>query len=496
MAASSSNSTQTLTTQEMGDAQKVCGHQCEFLAETSEEYHCKRCQCVARELSIAVCCGLHYCLECLSPYHQAGQPCPGCGQEQFGIMPHVRYQRSILALEVRCSMKERGCRWTGKLQDLEDHLDVDKAGCEYVDVECPNKCDKPVPRYAIPHHLERSCPKRDYNCGYCGFTGSYEVVCNDHYPECDSYPIPCPNSCTVVSIEQGTLRTHLRMCPYQEIECEVFGCGEKFQRENLERHMDENASQHVGMMSVALREMSADFATKLREQESESRTRERETADIIREIRREKDTEIAALKKQLEELKITVDSKVSKIKENCSQQMSVIGTHLQVVCGRAPYHFTVSDYTQKVQNDHMWCSPPMYICKNGPKLFLSLQPYGAIGTNARSTHVSLKLGVIEGEYDDNVKWPIRCSITVQLLNQHRNQDHYTVNRGFQWSRPMHRHGIGFFGNEDEHRFISHKDLEWNSHKHTQFLKNDSLLLVVQRIEPHSDIFGDSSTIYT
>ena len=477
MAASSSNSTQSLKTQEMGDVQKVCGYQCEFLAETSEEYRCKRCHCVARELSIAVCCGLHYCLECLSPYDQAGQPCPGCGQEQFSIMPHVRYQKSILALTVRCSMKERGCRWIGKLQDLEDHLDVDRAGCEYVDVECPNKCDKPVPRCAIPHHLERSCPKRDYNCGYCGFTGSYEVVCNDHYPECDSYPIPCPNSCTVVSIEQGTLRTHLRMCPYQEIECEVLGCGEKFQRENQERHMEENASQHVGMVSVALREMSVDFSTKLREQESESRTREREMVEAMR----EKDAEVTALTQKLEKLQ----NSVTELTDSFRSHANMLGRHLQLQVGEPPHHFTIHNFNKRKENNQTWGSPPMYVHRNGPKFGISVRTNGSFGTGARCTHVSVILYTLPGEYDHMVKWPARCSVTVELLNQHRDLNHYRLQRGFHWERQHKRTSIGHFGDPDRHQFISHADLEWNAQKQTQFLKNDCLQIVVVRIEPHA-----------
>ena len=127
----------------------------------------------------------------------------------------------------------------------------------------------------------------------------------------------------------------------------------------------------------------------------------------------------------------------------------------------------------------------MYLCKNGPKVSLTVRPNGSLGTTARSTHVSVLLAAVEGEYDHSVKWPVKCSVSVQLLNQHRDQDHLMVQRGFQWDRPKRHTAIGHFGTTDEYQFISHKALEWNSQKQTQFLKNDCLLLVVTRIEPHS-----------
>ena len=75
-------------------------------------------------------------------------------------------------------MKDHGCEWTGVLQDLDAHLDVNTGDCQFVDVQCPNKCGQSVQKREVPDHLENSCPKRDYNCCYCGFTSSYEVVCN------------------------------------------------------------------------------------------------------------------------------------------------------------------------------------------------------------------------------------------------------------------------------------------------------------------------------
>jgi len=105
----------------MAASRQNTGHQCEFVEQVSEEFQCKKCSLVARDLSITVCCGEYYCQVCISPFQEGSKPCPGCGQEEFSVIPHVRHRKSILALDVCCLMKDRGCEWTGVLQDLDAH---------------------------------------------------------------------------------------------------------------------------------------------------------------------------------------------------------------------------------------------------------------------------------------------------------------------------------------------------------------------------------------
>lgn len=118
-----------------------------------------------------------------------------------------------MILEVYCSMKDNGCMWTGKLEVLTAHIDA----CQYVDIECPNKCSEPVLRYALEHHVENLCPKREYKCIDCGEIATYEVIRGEHSRECEQKEIPCPNHCRVGSIKQGLLQEHLSTCQLQQI---------------------------------------------------------------------------------------------------------------------------------------------------------------------------------------------------------------------------------------------------------------------------------------
>ena len=461
----------------MAASSQAGGHQCEFVEQVSEEFKCKKCSLVARDLSITVCCGEYYCQVCISPFQEGSKPCPGCGQEGFTVVPHMRHRKSILALEVCCSMKDRGCEWTGVLQDLDAHLDVDTGDCQFVDVQCPNKCSQPVQKREVPDHLENSCHKRDYNCRYCGFTGSYEVVCNEHYPQCDSYPIPCPNSCTVVSIERGTLDMHLKMCPYQEVECEVMGCGERFTREELDTHMERSTQKHIALMAVATQRMSREFKEKLR-QESERIEREAERKF------QEKNEQIAELEKQLHQKEQQMAEAVQKVSQefqNKIQEMEKkrlqkeeeLEQRLKMFLTVPPV--ILQNFSQHKAQNSSWTSPPFFTHPGGYKLCLRVWPNGEPGYTAHNSAVTVRLCSMKGEYDETLQWPATFSITVQLLNQHRDQDHYTQSQEIKWNKQAREVTERGWISSLNSIFIRHTDLQWKPDKQTQYLKNDCLL---------------------
>ena len=473
MAASSNNS-------------KRNGHQCEFLTQPSKELLCKSCEHVARDLTMTVCCCQHFCHECITPLQKDSKPCPGCGEQNFGIVPHVRHRKSITALEVSCTMKKRGCNWTGKLEDLASHTDDKNDNCQYVDVECP-KCAHSVPRCDRELHLEELCPKRSYNCCHCGFTATYEEICNVHYLECALKEVKCPNSCREDTIKQGMLQEHLKTCQFQQIECEVPGCNGKFLREDSEKHKENNACKHISLLSAAMQLTSADLRSKLLEQDLLSKERETE---LTRELEK-RDHENAVLKVELQQSKAeikTLQKEIVKLSENFEKHVRVFSQQSRLQAGDSPHHFTIFNFEHRRRYDVTWHSPPMYV-SNGPKISLSVRPNGSLGTNARCTHISVALYAMVGEMDDQINWPIRCTITVELRNQLNSQNHYRIRRGFQWERQKGRKTVGHFGNHpNEHQFISHAGLEWNPQKQTKYLKDNILHLVVISIEPHSQIY--------
>jgi len=94
---------------------------------------------------------------------------------------------------------------------------------------------------------------------------------------------------------------------------------------------------------------------------------------------------------------------------------------------------------------------------------------------------------MSGEFDVTLQWPEKFTITLQLLNQHRDQDHITVTTQFQWLRPgREKYGAEFSIREATSYFtttlIAHTDLEMNAQKQTQYLKDDCLHFRITKIE--------------
>ena len=120
-----------------------------------------------------------------------------------------KQNRKVFELKVYCTMKEQDCSWTGELGGLSRHLE----DCQYVTISCTKGCGASFQRHCLPAHIAESCPKRDFTCQYCGFKSTYEEVCNNHWPKCAKYPLPCPNKCDIAEVQRGSLEQHLNECP-------------------------------------------------------------------------------------------------------------------------------------------------------------------------------------------------------------------------------------------------------------------------------------------
>ena len=217
------------------------GYQCEFVKVAPEDLYCRKCSLVARRLTITDCCGESFCHNCIAGPQQH-QPCPACGENNFNNFKHVKNQRRISQLVVYCRMKERGCGWSGTLEQLETHLDPHQDNCQYVDTECPLNCLKTIPKNNLDDHLAQHCVKRAYVCRYCSFKATYEEVVDTHLPQCKYVPLDCPNRCGA-TFERDFFGDHMKMCRLEEVECELrsVGCGGQFLREDQEEHARENS---------------------------------------------------------------------------------------------------------------------------------------------------------------------------------------------------------------------------------------------------------------
>ena len=161
---------------------------------------------------------------------------------------------------------ERGCRWTGTIGTLDNHI----ATCQFGLVPCPKKCEDDkgtgelhLMMKDLDDHLKIKCPKRAYKCQYCGEKGTYASITEDHNKVCNKKIVPCPNkrSGCPLSIEQGKTKQHVRsVCDYTEVACayQNLGCGVRMLRKDAEKHKREAREKH---MDLALDTVSSQHKT-------------------------------------------------------------------------------------------------------------------------------------------------------------------------------------------------------------------------------------------
>ena len=120
-----------------------------------------------------------------------------------------------------------------------------------------------------------------------------------------------------------------------------------------------------------------------------------------------------------------------------------------------------------------------YTSAGGYKLRLKLCANGR--GNGKDSHISCSVNLMPGEYDDILEWPFQGEVTVELLNQLEDKNHYKQAIHFNDKTPDEykckkkkedTNGWGF------PQFIPHTDLGLNSSTNTQYLMNDTLYFKV------------------
>ena len=247
------------------------GYQCEFIDSIPEDFYCKKCTLVARRLTLCNSCMESYCHACITDTQKQGQPCPTCGEILFQALPQVKYQKRLKELRVYCSLKERGCGWSGTLDQLDTHLDPDQESCQYVDTKCPLNCNMTIPKNKVEQHVAQHCAKRPYICRHCNFKATYKEVVDTHLPECKYVPLQCPNRCGV-TFERDFTEDHMKMCRLEEVGCEFsgVGCEERLRREDQEEHTRQNSQKHITLTASLAKQLQQ----KLEEQDKKHREEE------------------------------------------------------------------------------------------------------------------------------------------------------------------------------------------------------------------------------
>ena len=331
----------------------------------------------------------------------------------FGIATGLR---EIKALGVGCDNVDRGCKWTGTVGTLEDHVDE----CGYTTVQCSKKCKARgnrvfLMRKDLSNHLKFRCPNRDYKCRYCGKKGTYAGITEEHDQLCLKKPIPCPNTDCTLTMERGRAKKHLQMeCDYSEVPCKYakIGCSRRMMRKDIEQHEEENNAH----FSLSLEKIS------------------------------QLDDAVSSIKSELQSLQMSL------ARSKASSKKLVI---------------KMPGYMEKKRTEVPFTSEPFFTVPNGYKMCLLVYANGL--DSGHGSHLSVFIKLLDVPYRERLHWPFQGNVTLELLNQSEDKDHEYADLTFGDEFAISGTKVWGYPN-----FIYQDKLYYNFFQCTQFLVEDTL----------------------
>ena len=133
------------------------------------------------------------------------------------------------------------------------------------------------------------------------------------------------------------------------------------------------------------------------------------------------------------------------------------------------FTFKLPSFTEKKSNNEIFCSAPFYTSQHGYKFCISVHTNG--NSDGEGTHLSVFAYLMKGDNDDSLTWPFTGMVTIELLNQLEDKNHYTMSYPFPANSKRvadGENGVGF----GRPKFIAHSDLQEN------YLVNDTLFFCV------------------
>ncbi len=416
------------------------GYRCEFIDPVPEDFYCKICTLVARRLTITDCCGESFCQTCIA----SSIVCPACKEEEYSTLKHVKNQREINGLQVYCSMKERGCVWSGTLDQLDTHLDPHLDNCQYVDTKCPLNCLQTIPKNKVDQHVAQECTKRSHVCQHCGFKATYEEVVDTHLPECKYVPLQCPNMCGV-SCEREVMEDHIKICRLEEVECEFssVGCDGRFIREDEDEHARQNSQKHLTLTASLAVETKEQLQQKFVEQIKENEELKNElmvyklgmeAQDAQIQHHQQKlqqlEQELQQYKEKMTELQDTVkrhEDEVSSNQLSLEQMYTFIGLKRK---------FEMKNFRKEMTKDMAldWRSPATYTHVGGYKVCLGVDANGC--GKGRGRAIRVYMWSMSGEFDDQLDWVVKVKFTLELVHQ-KGGENVACSMTVSWPKPLH-----------------------------------------------------------
>ena len=216
-------------------------------------------------------------------------------------------------------------------------------------------------------------------------------------------------------------------------------------------------------------------------------------------------------RKQLEsEAKLTIvkddmTRKITASEQKIQTQEATLNQHQKTLekvtyTGTLPFEFTMTEFKQHKRASDQWYSPPFYTHTHGYRMCITVDANG--WGSGKGTHLTVYGYLMQGDFDNDLQWPFQGAITIQLLNQLEDSNHHThtinfiettdlnvISRVTSGERAGRGRGTG--------TFLSHTQLDLNTDKNCQFLKDNQLKFRVSKVtnlDPTAHIYRRCLTL--
>ena len=488
--------------------------------KTKELYQCAICLLLQREPHLLSCCGAHFCHECITAIKEEGKPCPLCQEKDFSTMLNKSRQREMLDLDVACSFKRDGCPWEGKLRDLEPHTEEK---CEYLIVSCEWGCGIVIQRKDVVEHEQKNCPNRPW---YLKFDDNQVKVLAERVHKLEETntclqdevkSVKSENERLKVKIEELSVQQSVANQRQEELLAQIRSLSE-----DIEKLKQQEFAASITALNEEIEKLkeAGDFATKissvvdevqklmddnslLREEIEQLATMQRmndrnSVTKEDNEVNKDVEIEQLATKQRMNDRNsatkedIEINKDVRSTMDDASSTQSPSPINIDPVIPSSvessssnessltPFSFTMKSFEHRNQQKVVWFGPPFYTHSGGYKMQLRVDANGT--QDGAGTHMSVYVYLMKGEFDEELSWPFRGHVTVRILNQLNDFNHYervidfpkgtnplSVNRVTVGSRVKAGHGYS--------QFIPHLDLS-SVDEECRYLNDNCLKFVI------------------
>lgn len=219
-------------------------------------------------------------------------------------------------------------------------------------------------------------------------------------------------------------------CAYVLVKC-INECGELLERSFMKKHEDEMCTKRPSSNPLDLARRLQALSTEnesLKETVTQLKKANIGNEQVIAQLQRQMKsclTDVAVLKQQMLAMAQNDIPQLVTLNTHYSNPLSPIDVTPEASTGGkrlVPYEFVFDNYARRCQNPELWFCAPFYTHNNGYKMCVRVAPQG-LG-NGEGTHVSVHSYLMKGEHDDMLVWPFRGAITIQLLNQLKDECHH------------------------------------------------------------------------